>query len=70
MDKFLSCDWGTTSFRLRLIEADSLKVIGEIKSEQGIAATFRQWQQQAGTSVEREAFYFDIIDQNIALLEC
>jgi 2-dehydro-3-deoxygalactonokinase len=68
MDKFLSCDWGTTSFRLRLIEADSLKIIGEVKSEQGIAATFRLWQQQAGTSAEREAFYFRIVDQNITLL--
>jgi 2-dehydro-3-deoxygalactonokinase len=68
MDKFLSCDWGTTSFRLRLIKADNLKVIGEIKSEQGIAATFRLWQQQAGTSVEREAFYFGIVDKNIESL--
>jgi 2-dehydro-3-deoxygalactonokinase len=68
MDKFLSCDWGTTSFRLRLIKADNLKVIGEIKSEQGIAATFGLWQQQAGPSVEREAFYFGIVDKNMALL--
>ena len=68
MNKFLSCDWGTTSFRLRLIEADNLKVIGEVKSEQGMAATFRLWQQRGGTSTEREAFYFGIVDQNIDLL--
>ncbi len=33
-----------------------------------MGATFRLWQQQVGPLAEREAFYFGIVDQNIALL--
>ncbi|MEO9476577.1 MAG: 2-dehydro-3-deoxygalactonokinase [Cyclobacteriaceae bacterium] len=33
---FLSCDWGTTNFRLRLIDRDSLQIQKEHKSNQGI----------------------------------
>ncbi|HAV63168.1 MAG TPA: hypothetical protein DCY13_12480 [Verrucomicrobiales bacterium] len=32
---FFSCDWGTTTFRLRLVEMDSLRVAAERESTQG-----------------------------------
>lgn len=35
---FLSCDWGTTHFRLRLVETDTLAIISELKTDQGIKA--------------------------------
>lgn len=34
---FISCDWGTSNLRLRIIDADSQKVIAEISSDHGIA---------------------------------
>ena len=37
MDHFVSCDWGTTHFRLRLIEAKSLQVLNEFSSGDGVA---------------------------------
>lgn len=36
MKTFLGCDWGTTSFRLRLIEAGSRRVLGEQAEPAGI----------------------------------
>lgn len=65
MKYFLSCDWGTTSFRLRLVETDSGNVIAEERSGAGIAGTYQQWQQ---TSQPREAFFATIIDRQIDVL--
>lgn len=64
MKHFLSCDWGTSSFRLRLIDADSLKVLIEIKNKQGIADTYRAWLEQKD-SVGRQAFYWRIIREQL-----
>lgn len=69
MDKFLSCDWGTTSFRLRLIEAESLEIIDEEKSKQGIAETFQLWKQIGKNEDGRMQFYLDIILQKIKAIE-
>lgn len=68
MEQFLSCDWGTTSFRLRLVNTDTLQTLAEVKSEQGIAATHRQWQEQGAIAADREAFYLAIIKENITAL--
>lgn len=38
-EHFISCDWGTSSFRLRLIRTESVEVVAEIHSDQGIRAT-------------------------------
>ncbi len=35
-DYFVSCDWGTSSFRLRLIESTQVTVIAEVRSGHGI----------------------------------
>lgn len=43
MKYFLSCDWGTTNFRLRLIESDTSLVMQEVDSDQGIAKTYKEW---------------------------
>lgn len=65
MKYFLSCDWGTSSFRLRLVETGSLNIIAEEKSGDGIAGTYQQWQQ---TSLPREEFFAAIINQQIDAL--
>lgn len=64
MKHFLSCDWGTSSFRLRLIEADSLRVLAEIRSNEGIADTYRAWLEQKDP-VERQVFYLRIIKEQV-----
>lgn len=35
-DYFLSCDWGTSNFRLRLIDYNSLQILEEVRSDQGV----------------------------------
>lgn len=66
MDKFLSCDWGTSAFRLRLVEAETLTVLAEITSDHGIAATYAQWNRtQKMDQEERLLFYLDYIRQHI-----
>ncbi|WP_157976147.1 2-dehydro-3-deoxygalactonokinase [Lewinella sp. IMCC34191] len=44
-EKFISCDWGTTNFRLRVVDGDTLAVITELRSGTGIRqldADFRE----------------------------
>lgn len=41
----LGCDWGTSSFRLRLFDIHSQIVKAEISTREGVAATYRAWQQ-------------------------
>ena len=40
MNFFFSCDWGTSSFRLRLVDAANTKVLSAINTDYGIAAAF------------------------------
>jgi 2-dehydro-3-deoxygalactonokinase len=62
---FLSCDWGTSSFRLRLVEAGNLNVVAEERSGTGIAGAYQQWRQ---TSQLREDFFAAIINRQIDTL--
>lgn len=43
MNSFISCDWGTSSFRLRVIDLETQNVMAKVVSEQGIAATYAMW---------------------------
>ena len=66
---FLSCDWGSSSFRLRIIEAPSLKLIEEETSNEGIKNTFELWKETANPGDDRYPFYLEIIDFHIKNLE-
>jgi 2-dehydro-3-deoxygalactonokinase len=69
MKQFLSCDWGTSSLRLRLVNADGLGVIDAASSNEGIAATFALWQASGKPEEDRAAFYLDILKPHIAGME-
>jgi 2-dehydro-3-deoxygalactonokinase len=57
MKLFFSCDWGTSAFRLRLVDAETLKVLSEIKTDHGIALAFESWKQTKQHETNRIAFY-------------
>ncbi len=57
MINFLSCDWGTTSFRLRLINTESQATQTEVLSNRGIAAMHQDWLNQGLPENERFDFY-------------
>jgi 2-dehydro-3-deoxygalactonokinase len=57
MDGFLSCDWGTSTFRLRLADAVDRKSYHELKTNEGIADTHQQWLAACRPEAERIDFY-------------
>ena len=69
MEKFFSCDWGTTTFRLRLVEVADLKIIAEESNQQGIAETYQRWKQSGKNKEIRLTFYLDIIEKHIKAIE-
>jgi len=69
MDKFLSCDWGTSSFRLRLVSVPELQVLAEEQSVKGIAATFNSWKEENANEENRFEFYLSILKNRIKNLE-
>ena len=67
---FLSCDWGTSSLRLKLVDCKDGTVLAEQRSAQGIAETFNLWQETGGQNNERKAaFYLSIIGRHIEKIE-
>lgn len=66
MNFFLSCDWGTSTFRLKLVDAVSGEIIAGEHSDQGIASTFAQWK---ATESARESFYLDVLNRQITAIE-
>ncbi len=66
MGRFISCDWGTSAFRLRLIETETQTVLAEVKTAQGIATTYALWKDGV---VDRFSFYCIILSAGIKTLE-
>jgi len=59
--QILSCDWGTSSFRLRLVNVENAVVLTEIKSQQGIATVYNEWIESNRPESERVGFYRNIL---------
>ena len=68
-DRFLSCDWGTSSFRLRLVDTNTFKIIAEESLKEGTAATYGQWQQAGEPEESRYNFYRNVIQEQLTKLE-
>lgn len=65
----LSCDWGTSSFRLRLVDLKDQQVVGEVFSDRGIADTYFRWKAACEQrEVRREDFYLQQLQQEIDAL--
>lgn len=48
-DYFISVDWGTTNFRLSLVETEALKVVCEKKTDGGIKKLYQEYLAQSRT---------------------
>lgn len=66
MSTFISCDWGTSAFRLRLLEGR--EVIASLFTGEGIAPTHAAWQTSGRPAGEREAFYREVLEKAIGEL--
>jgi len=62
----LCCDWGTSNFRLSLFDIATDKVIGVVKSNQGIASIFDAWQNNP--SINRVHFFRTFLNSQVQRL--
>lgn len=65
-NSLLCCDWGTSNFRLYLLDITTNKVIGVVKSDQGIARTFDAWKQS--TAANRIHFFRNFLNKQVQRL--
>ncbi len=68
MDKLLCCDWGTSNFRLRLVEIATGNILEEVRSAQGIAETFKHWKQTGRSEEYRLGYYLTFIAAQLEVL--
>ncbi|MEP7278412.1 MAG: 2-dehydro-3-deoxygalactonokinase [Bacteroidota bacterium] len=68
-NQFFSCDWGTSSFRLRLIDLSSAQILAESTAGEGIAAVYALYKEKAGTGKDRSSFYLPVIKKHIKAIE-
>ena len=64
----LSCDWGTTAFRLRLIDTINYKVINECVSLEGVARTYEAWKATGTPAQEKQGFFKNKFKQQMSVL--
>ena len=64
----ISCDWGTTAFRLRLIDTINYKVISECVSLEGVARTYEAWKATGTPAQEKQSFFRNQLKQQLAVL--
>jgi 2-dehydro-3-deoxygalactonokinase len=63
----ISCDWGTSAFRLRVVEKSL--VIASIQSNNGIASTFADWKRSGLPEEHRLDFFRAILKRAIGELQ-
>jgi 2-dehydro-3-deoxygalactonokinase len=69
MKQFLSCDWGTSSFRLKLVDIDAYQILAQEADNNGIAATFALWKESGRPEDERLSFYLGVLNKYIGKIE-
>src|SRR5215203_7054778 len=65
MEKFFSCDWGSSTFRLRLVDATNLATMEEEINPGGILSIHKLWKQSGRDEKDRLFFYQDFIEDRI-----
>lgn len=69
MQNLISCDWGTSALRLRIINIDKVTVLAETVSSMGISTAFDLWKQSGKHADERLSFYQSILAEHTRKLE-
>ncbi|GAB3271200.1 2-dehydro-3-deoxygalactonokinase [Larkinella harenae] len=65
----LCCDWGTSSFRLRLIDSSNYRLVDEVVSQQGIAHLFDAWKKTGENhGISRDEFFRQALKKQLAIL--
>jgi 2-dehydro-3-deoxygalactonokinase len=70
MNPYLSCDWGTSSFRLSLVDPENFNVIKSTGTNKGILITYNSWMETLNAApATRLSFYLNTINEQIAAIE-
>src|SRR5690606_36789711 len=65
----ICCDWGTSSFRLQLVDRNNGHVVKRISTYEGISVIYDEWKKtDLKNSEERIAYFYDLIRKHIAIL--
>jgi 2-dehydro-3-deoxygalactonokinase len=67
--RFLSCDWGTSRLRIRLVEGADLAVSAAVESADGIGPVYARWSGTRGRRPSRTKFYLSVLGERISALE-
>ncbi|WP_345230757.1 2-dehydro-3-deoxygalactonokinase [Olivibacter ginsenosidimutans] len=60
------CDWGTSSFRLRLMDVSKHTIIGEVVSNDGISTIYNAWKaRNEDDEVDRQYFFREQLQKQI-----
>lgn len=67
LENFISCDWGTSNFRLRLVDQETLQIIKVVESNDGVKKVYQNFKEQ---SIEKNqtTYFLDFLKSKIALL--
>lgn len=63
---FISCDWGTTHFRVKVIETETLKVLFEHKNDRGIKPLYEEYTQQQ--AISQSCFFAEALKKQLNIL--
>ena len=70
MNTFLSCDWGTSTLRLNLVNTNTGEVLYKETSDEGMSRIFTLWNLSGQMQeTKRMPFYIDILQQHIKSIE-
>ncbi len=65
----LCCDWGTSSFRLQLVDRNTRRVVNRISTYEGASVIYDEWKKtDSKNPEERIAHFYDLIRKHIAIL--
>ena len=69
MNYFISCDWGTSSLRLKLVDTSTETVLKEITSDNGTAQTHESWIRSREQKSDRLQFYLAVLEEQLETLQ-
>ena len=59
---FISVDWGTSNFRMRLVNSTDLAVMNKVESDQGVKPLYQKWLEQ---NEPREEFFLQFLLEKV-----
>jgi 2-dehydro-3-deoxygalactonokinase len=64
----ISCDWGTTACRVRLVDTANYQILSEYVSQEGISRTYEAWKATDRPPQYKLPFYRNTLKKQLAIL--